>query len=48
MAFRILKRTYVLIESLIVGKCFQVSNIAASEKGRKSKHDMPHSLSAVK
>lgn len=48
VVFSILKRTYVLTESLVVGKCFQVSNTASSEKGRKSKHDMLHSLSAVK
>lgn len=46
--FSILKRTYVLTESLIVGKCFHVGNIVASEKVRKSKRDMLHSLSAVK
>lgn len=48
VVFSILKRTYVLTESLIVGKYFQVSKIAISEKGKKSKHEVLHSLSAVK
>lgn len=48
MAFSNLKRICVLIESFIVGKHFQVSSTAASEKGRKSKHNMLHSLSAIK
>lgn len=48
MAFSILKRICVLIESFIVGKHFQVSSIADSEKGKKSKHNMLHSLSAMK
>lgn len=48
VVFSILKRTYVLTESLIVGKHFQVSKITISEKSKKSKHGMLHSLSAVK
>lgn len=48
VVFSILKRTYVLTEGLIVGRYFQVNKIAISEKGKKSKHEVLHSLSAVK
>lgn len=42
VVFGILKRIYILTESLIVGKYFQVSKIAISKKDKKSKHGMLH------
>lgn len=48
VVFNILKRIYVLTESSVVGKYFQVSKIAISKRDKKSKHGMLHSLSAVK